>query len=649
MLKDGISSPSNLTDYRLWDSNEDLYNFSQQAVAIPEVQRSSVMANFSHRISPQLQVWSELLYTHSQFQNGLAPAPWFGGTFPFAGFKFPVHSALLDAAKNSPHLPVGINPDDLDQINYRSFELGRLEIDQEKSALRGLLGIRGELGIWDWESAALYIETDLEAQYTGIADESTLVDLIDSGAFNPFAAAGAIGAGYDNTAALQAAARSPNNHYQEEFWSYDFKANAPIFELSSGTVQLATGLELRQEKIDVAIDPLFESGANLGGASESSYAAQRKVSSVFAETWVPVFSHTEQELAINLSARYENYSDKPDNSAQSANTYDTFVYKASVFYRPQEAIQLHATTGTSFRAPTLSESYGGGISTFPIYHDPLGFTPESSRIDTIVSGNPELEPEQSTHFNLGIRFEPESHPGWLLSLDYYRIDTKDVIVNGAQYFIDQAALGNDIGSAAVIRDPTTQALRGVFANWFNASESITDGIDYKVRYKAPTRTGHWQATLGLNQVLRYKLKASKDSSYESYLGTLIDPRASGGNIIGRGSIPEYKGYLGLLWQHQSLTLGGTLNYIDSLDDNPAFTTDSQPRKVKAWTTLDLVASYQWTGSAQTWLHNTKLVLGVDNVCNTPPPFAAGAFADGYDTSLYSLTGRSYRISIQREF
>ena len=650
VLKDGITAPNSLSDYRAWDEENDLYNFSEAAVAIPEVERKSLMANLSHDLSPSLQLWSELLYTESDFDNGLAPAPWFGGTFPFAGLNFPVHSEILDAAKDSDYRPGDIAPDDLDQVNYRSFEIGNLTVDQEKSALRGLLGLRGQLGEWQWETAALYIETDFDAKFSGIADETAVVDLINSGAFNPFATAYASGPGYDNAAALATAARKPTNHYNEAFWSYDIKASAPIYELPSGSVHLATGLEYREETIDVDIDPLFESGANLGAGAQSSFAAKRSVASLFAETLIPIFSSGHQKLDLSLSARYEDYLDKPTSgSSDSSNGYDTFVYKAAIFYEPNEAIRFQVAYGTSFRAPTLTESYGGDTFSAPIYNDPLGFTPSSSRIDTSVSGNPDLDPEESTNLNVGFVFEPNKSRGWRLSVDYYKIETEDVIVNGAQYFVDQAAQGNDIGDAFVLRDPGTQALTGVFANWFNAAESSTDGINYKLSYKEPTSNGYWQASLGVNQVLTYELKATEDSPNESYLGKLIDPNAAGDSIVGRGSIPRYKGYAELTWLREGLILGGKLNYIHSLDDNKAFTSDGKSREVDSWTSLDLVASYSWKPSAGVWFSGTTLTCGIDNVTDEAPPFAAGAFADGYDTSLYSLAGRRYRIALSRDF
>lgn len=76
-----------------------------------------------------------------------------------------------------------------------------------------------------------------------------------------------------------------------------------------------------------------------------------------------------------------------------------------------------------------------------------------------------------------------------------------------------------------------------------------------------------------------------------------DPRAAGGNIIGRGSLPRYIGYFELIWIRQGLTLEGTLNCIHSLDDNTALTDDGKSLKVDSWTTLDLSASYRWPETA----------------------------------------------------
>lgn len=668
VLKDGISSPDTMSgslndNYRPLNPDIGLYNFSEAAVAIPEVGRKSLMAHLTHDLNDRIQLWTEFLYTASEFHNGLAPAPW--QTISFPGFDF--NPELMNAVRLSPHLPGGVDPNTINALTYRSFELGNLENLQEKEALRGLVGLRGDLDQWNWETALLYIETRLDEHWSGIADERILNQHIIDGSFNPFAREFTTGiipgttTPYSNATALADAAASPTNHFNETFWSYDLSLNGPLFELPAGEAHTAIGIEYRHEAVDVAIDSLFETGYNLGGAERASFSADRGVVSLFTEALLPLLETDRQTLDLGLALRYENYQDDSGNG-KSSNRYDALVYRTTLHYSPHEAVNFRASFGTSFRAPTLTESYGGDNFANPIYNDPLGLTAPSSRVTTFISSNPDLDPERSTNFNLGVVFEPKPGQGWRASVDYYRIQTKDVIVNGAQYFVDQNASGQGPGfgtpgnfdpnapfAAQITRNAATGALTSITSAWFNAAESSTDGMDYRLSYKHPTNAGFWQATIGLNQVLSYKLKASEKASYESYRGHFVDPRAAGGNIIGRGSIPEYKGYLELLWKHRGLLLGASVNYIHSLEDNPAFTIDGQPRTVDSWTTLDLLASYTWPDSQNIWLRNTTLTIGIDNVTDEPPPFAAGAFADGYDSSLYSLAGRMVRVSLSREF
>lgn len=668
VLIDGISSPDtsagSLTDnYQLRDPNADFYNFAEAAVAIPEVERKSFMANLTHKLNGRMELWTELLYTDSEFKNGLAPAPW--QTISFPGFDF--NPALMSAVRASPHLPGGVDPNTINTLTYRSYELGNLENLQEKEALRGLVGLRGELNDWYWETALLYMQTQLDEYWSGVADERILNDHIISGAFNPFALEYASGTipgtttPYSNAEALRDAEASPTNHYDETFWSYDLKFNGPILELPAGLVQFATGFEYRHETVDVDIDSLFETGNNLGGAEKNSFSADRDVFSLYAESLIPLLATDNHTLDLGLAVRYENYQDDSPQ-ANDSNSYDALVYKASLHYSPHESVKIRTSLGTSFRAPTLTESYGGDSFVNPIYSDPLGHTAASSRVNTFLSSNPDLDPETSTNFNLGIAFEPNPEGGWRASIDYYHIKTEDVIVNGAQYFVDQNASGQGSGfgtpgnfdpnapfASQVIRNGATGALSSITSAWFNAAESKTDGIDYRISYKQPTDNGYWRASIGINQILSYKLKASEGSQYESYKGDFVDPRAAGGNIIGRGSIPEYKGYLELLWSNKGLLLGGTINYIHSLDDNATFTIDGLPRTIDSWTTLDLLASYTWQDSNSKWLNDTTLTIGINNATNEAPPFAAGAFADGYDSSLYSFEGRRISVSLSRKF
>jgi outer membrane receptor protein involved in Fe transport len=112
------------------------------------------------------------------------------------------------------------------------------------------------------------------------------------------------------------------------------------------------------------------------------------------------------------------------------------------------------------------------------------------------------------------------------------------------------------------------------------------------------------------------------------------------------------------------------------------------RKVAAWTTLDLIASYTFNlpppapaevpGFAKdggknvkmdgkeknvmplstaeynpcgwrAWLNNTTITLGMQNVFDEDPPFVAGSFENGYDESLATIKGRFWYVQLKKRF
>ena len=113
------------------------------------------------------------------------------------------------------------------------------------------------------------------------------------------------------------------------------------------------------------------------------------------------------------------------------------------------------------------------------------------------------------------------------------------------------------------------------------------------------------------------------------------------------------------------------------------------RKVREWITLDLIASYtlnlppptagEVPGLAKdggknvkmkdgkeknilpvskaeynpcgwrSWLNNTTLTLGMQNVFDTDPSFVAGSPANNYDQSLATIKGRFWYLQLKKRF
>ena len=50
-----------------------------------------------------------------------------------------------------------------------------------------------------------------------------------------------------------------------------------------------------------------------------------------------------------------------------------------------------------------------------------------------------------------------------------------------------------------------------------------------------------------------------------------------------------------------------------------------------------------------WLNGTTITLGMQNVFDSDPPFAAVAFGNGYDPSLATIKGRFCYVQLKKRF
>ncbi len=149
---------------------------------------------------------------------------------------------------------------------------------------------------------------------------------------------------------------------------------------------------------------------------------------------------------------------------------------------------------------------------------------------------------------------------------------------------------------------------------------------------------------------------------------------------------------------QGIDGGFVVHYIGQYWDNAAFTPIAHKgpglnwpsnRKVREWTTVDLIINYTFNlppPAAQSevagyskdggknvkmagkdknvmpvstaeynpcgwrsWLNNTTLTFGIDNLFDEEPPFVAAAFENGYDESTANAKGRLWFVGVKKRF
>jgi outer membrane receptor for ferrienterochelin and colicin len=50
-----------------------------------------------------------------------------------------------------------------------------------------------------------------------------------------------------------------------------------------------------------------------------------------------------------------------------------------------------------------------------------------------------------------------------------------------------------------------------------------------------------------------------------------------------------------------------------------------------------------------WLNNTTITLGMNNVFDLQPPFAAGSSNNGYDEQTANIKGRTWYVALKKRF
>lgn len=693
-LRDGVAFPRSFADYRQFDTNTDRYNFRVLTPAIPGQERFSYYGVGKHAFLKNLSGKVDFLYSKLKTDNQLAASPFTIGAAenlqnsPYLEiFESAAAIAAARAANSTAALQFVSFP------RYRAVELGNRRQYFTEESYRVFAGFEGDFARWHFDTGYMYAAMDRVRGDSGFPSRASLRNEVASGAFNPFARNFATGSWtspstgrvytFDNSAALNRTSVQDRRLTKRGIELVDFKANGPVFELPAGDLQAAFGVEHRTEFDDDFYGPLYNAGDALGLTTGNSFRGDRKVDAGYLEAIAPVvknlpFAH---DLSVNAAVRYETFEYTNPRVPQKTK-FDSTDWKAGLRWQPTDEITVRGTRSTAFRAPSEFELYRARGTSFPTVNDPARkpdgsrFTPQGVQTQIQVGGNINLKPETADTWSGGIAWSPRAVKGLFVSVDYYNVEKRDIVVVGdAQFILNSNWAGQGSGyprlqngvwqfdpaaplADAVLRQPdgslsSSNAVISVIGTNLNLSKNTVAGFDYTIGYGLPVGEGKLTTTLQLNQFIKWDLQRVVGNPVEDFVGKFVDTSS---DAFSPGSIPKWKGNLnfnykvGAKWE-----AGFTINWIDSFQDdpnqvNPATNGGSTLREVKAWWTYDLIAHYalpeRWLNG---WFRNTRVTVGIENITNEEPPLALGAFNDSYDTTLHSIRGRFMHVSVTKRF
>ena len=131
------------------------------------------------------------------------------------------------------------------------------------------------------------------------------------------------------------------------------------FDLPGGEMGWAVGYGYWEQQYTYSPDSAKATGAatgNVGAGTDGSLYNN----SIFVELLAPVLDNGTQALDLKAGVRYDDW-----------NAFDgDTTWQFGVEFQAMDALKLRATAGTIFRAPTVSDLFGGQIDSFPTFSDP---------------------------------------------------------------------------------------------------------------------------------------------------------------------------------------------------------------------------------------------------------------------------------------
>jgi iron complex outermembrane receptor protein len=615
-------------------TDDDLFNYPDYTSALVPSERDFIYGTASYDFSESITGSLELSYTETSARANLAPTP------VFTAFE----QTPLPIAADNIYNPFGTEITDL---RRRLLELPPRRQDNNTEVERIALVLQGLHWGWDWELSHSWSRSKARELTRGIVNANNLrrgvgpsSECQGSGVdgcvpVNLFGPPGSI-----DSQQLDYIAVTGKVVGETKLSSYSFTAARKLWELPYGLIDFAMGSEYRDETTSKKPDALLASGATIGGTNFEATHGSRDVFEIYGETISPLWHSPdkEQQLDFEFALRYSKYSDFGDITNP----------KYGLRLQLNSDLMLRATHAQGFRAPSLNELYQGQTESQAFIDDPCtllqnvavlpGCTqqadPTRNQFLTVSGGNPTLNPEKSRSYGVGLVWTPGLIEGFSASIDYFDIETSQVVDSSAQFLVNQnAAFGRF--DERVTRDEQGN-LQLVTATNLNVGDRRVQGLDFSFSYHLPRRNwGQFSTSLNLSYIDEYTLQLDNDARTFNLEGTFRDPASEGD-----GSIPQWKGNFGLQWAKQRWRGNYEMHFISDMDEQVP--NSNSTRVIESWLVHDVQFSY-----VLNFLNGLRMSMGIDNVFDKEAPFAASAFNDNYDARSHDLKGRYWYAKLSQ--
>ncbi|MDG1733841.1 MAG: TonB-dependent receptor [Thalassotalea sp.] len=587
--------------------------------AVSPMERINISSFVNYELNDSINLFTEAMYTKRKGEQIVTPRRLTG----------------VQVSSDFLYNPTG---QDLELNSRRNTELGAPFFFQETDTVRIVLGLDGEFNNgWSWDVAYNYGRNTGTDGWTFDIDPAAAAQTLDDSICT-----------FDNSNGIPCGdwfgvdELSPEviDHVKyrregtggNEMRTWTANIGGDLFELPAGTLAFAAGAERRWE--DGWRDP---DSTVLRNGQEDAIAGHFDVSEAYVELSVPLLADLPfvQNLTAEMAARYSDYSTVGDET----------TYKLGLTWKVFDGLMLRGVQSTSFRAPVITELFGGtngenlrtidpcegasgNIATNCLADGvPTDFVQDGTTVLTNVGGNPELGAESADTTTVGIVWEPGFVEGLSTTLDYFNIEIEDSItsVNGSDSlklcYEDPA--GNADFCDTFTRHPVTKQINELNQRPVNAAVEKVSGVDFNITYKFDMFGMSAKTNLDVTKLLDHESTPFDGQPTIDKVGFITEDQ---------GSYTEWRSNLNFTLAADDWSATYSLRYIGEADDVNGGDFDPQGKSVDAVFYSDLQGGYQINDSL-------NLSAGIDNLFDEKAPYLTSWNDANTDVMTYDLLGR----------
>jgi iron complex outermembrane receptor protein len=660
-------------DFRPFDFSQDLFNYAPYNFLQTPSQRGAFWLQARRELTSSVELFAEGLAHHSKSRQQIAPSTYASRESGAAPLNPTTGRQVIPA--NNYYNPFGVN---VPFVARRILEGGDRLFREVSEAERVLLGLRGNLGTWHWETSIVGARNRTESFATGeVLRTATTLAVGPSGPdatghivcgtpdpetgtvpsaniiegcvpLNLFGGLGPDGRGTITPDQLSYISRNLHNRGVNEQRLADVIFTGPFGRLPAGAVGWAFGVQYRQETGKLALDPLNSLGVSGSfGNSQLPDEASFHTEEVFAETRLPLLADLPAAIALDatLGARYSRF------SAFGATT----TYQGGIRWSPARALTLRGGYAKVFRAPTTLNLYATQSAELDVVNDPCGSEPSPAQqincaangvpggsyvegarpvVEVTLGGNPYLVPERGDTWNAGFLVELPWLDGSRAAIDYYRVRLSNAIgTSNDLTIVTECANSGASGACGLISRAVDGSIIRIDTRSANLSRLSTDGVDFSVRMsKSLPRWGTLSSQLTATYLANFQRTSFVGGATTALAGT------TDGNV----SWPRWRAQAAVDWSWNGWSASYGVRYIGHLhecgDPNNEFLQPNDCRVVDDRIYHNATASHHWPSGI-------TVALYVTNIANTPPPRINLSSNANTDPAIYDVLGRVYSVHL----